>query len=127
MKPKKNINFWSRAIYSSIFSIVLILVLIFIGYSIYQKKINQQNVDKRLDHLREEIQRLQDTNLELAEMIKYLRTDEYIETQARENLNLKRSGEKVVIISNEDNNTTKKNDSQQNKPNYILWFEYFFR
>jgi cell division protein FtsB len=66
-------------------------------------------------------------NGELEELIKYLKTPEYAEQQAREKLNLKKEGEYVVVLpdsSAEEEAQGNKNHSDDS--NIARWIKYFF-
>jgi len=60
-------------------------------------------------------------------MIKYLRSDEYVEREAREKLGMQKQGEQLVIVPENMNNLSVAGDQDMNnKKNWQLWLEYFF-
>ncbi len=58
-------------------------------------------------------------------LISYLKTDEYIEKQARLELNLSKPGEKQINLVNL-NDTASSDLSEDQIPNVEKWFNYFF-
>ena len=126
MKYEK--NFWFKLLNSRIFLSVMVLVIIFIGYSIFKEKKEQRAVRQNINSLEVEIAGLENKSLELAEMIKYLRSDEFVEREAREKLGMQKQGEKVVIVPENEQFIAKVagDNNIQTKDNWRLWIEYFF-
>ena len=110
-----------------IFGLLIIFILVIIaagreGYRNY--KINQE-----IRNLRDKIEVLQKSNEELAEMEKYLQSDEFLEKEARLKLNLIRDGEKLVIIKRSEEprlGEVKSEEENEEIPNIQKWWQYFF-
>jgi len=65
------------------------------------KKINQKRaLDSEIQALQAQAQKVEQKNTGLRDMIDYLETTSFVETQARLNLDLKKPGEKVVVVKN---------------------------
>jgi hypothetical protein len=59
-------------------------------------------------------------------MIAYLKTDQYIEKEARTKLNLVKPGEKQINFTSSTDSLAQV-DLSKKSPNYIKWFNYFFQ
>ncbi len=82
------------------------------------------------------LKKVEQENSKLKELIAYFNTSEYIEEQARLNLNYRKEEEKVAIIYGQNNDTeqnenntrssfeSKNNVQAKNNPN--RWWQYFF-
>ena len=99
MKYKSVDSFWYRFFNSKLALFGLVALVILIGYSVIREKGEQQETTQNFRSLEQEIAELENQSLELAAMIKYLRSDEFVEREARQKLNLQKPGEKVVLIA----------------------------
>lgn len=118
-----------RRIWGSKFIILIFFILlILVGLAIYREKSGQKRAVKSVSALEEEISKLESKNTELSELINYLKSDDFVEKEAREKLNMQRPGEQVVLISKNETERTEINgvSDVQEKKNWQLWLEYFF-
>jgi cell division protein FtsB len=110
-----------------ILGILALLYLIFLtGRSAYQNWQTNQEVKK----LKVEIETLEVENQNLQNLIAYYQTQSFKEKEARRKLGLVKPDEKVVIISKEQAPSKKSTESiseEPKKPNYILWWQFFFK
>jgi len=91
-KKSRSQLFWRRLV----FGVFLIYSVIVIGSFVHQTvKMNQLEQD--ISAVENKIKEVEMSNNKLKEELKLLQTDEYIERRAREELNLVKPGEKVVI------------------------------
>ena len=120
--------FGSRFFSSKLVLLVLVILVIFVGYSLFKEKQDQQETVKNIKSLEQEIADLENQSLELAEMIKYLRSEEFVEREARQKLNLQKPGEKVVIVPEEENLMAGVggDEDMRERRNWELWLNYFF-
>ena len=120
-------SFSHNLLSSRILLLTLFLLLVFIGMAIVKEKKSQKIVKENINSLESEITELDGKSLELTQMIKYLRSDEYVEREAREKLGMQKQGEKLVIVAENVNNSQVAGDQDMNnKTNWQLWLEYFF-
>ncbi|HOZ36833.1 MAG TPA: septum formation initiator family protein [bacterium] len=119
---------WERSRRSKFLVVALILVFIFMVRTVVKEKKNQNKTTGNINALEQEIAKLQGQNSDLSSLIEYLRSDEFVDREAREKLNMQKPDEKVVLIPE-----IKKNGGQvagavavTEKPNWQLWQEYFF-
>jgi cell division protein FtsB len=119
--------FWKKLLTSKLALVVVLILVILIGYSIIKEKKNQQQTVDAIASLKQEIQTFENRNLELVEMVKYLRSNQFIEKEARQKLGLQQPGEKVVIIPALDQGQVAGAVTRAlSQPNYVKWWKYFF-
>lgn len=95
-KPKKKLL--KRLFGSSIILIIGLLVLAYIFVSLGKEYIRRYQVNKEIDQLQEEVEKLESDNLKLVDLVDYLNSDQFIEKEARQKLGYKKPGENVVVI-----------------------------
>ncbi|MFH1890341.1 MAG: septum formation initiator family protein [Candidatus Kuenenbacteria bacterium] len=107
--------------------LVLFLLLIFVGRAIIKEKQGQRETIGTISALQAEINQLEGKNFELASMIKYLRSNDFIEREARGKLNMQKEGESVIIIPQaKEGLVAGASAGDRNMPNYLRWWRYFF-
>lgn len=120
----------------------LIKMIIFLGFvatifivlAIFKETYRKKQVQKEINELQNEANKIQGDNLRLADKISYLEGQDYQEKEIRDKLNLQKPDENVVIVKP---SLTKKNT--ENKPevndqmlvikasNPQKWWNYFFK
>ncbi len=126
--PKPN-NFFYRLFSSQRFlalvGLVFLLLIIFPLAKTYTQK---RLVENEISDVQKEINDFESTNKELKDMITYLQSDQSLEEQARLNLNLKKPGEKVIVIEPQKNSSTSAeiNKTTNVESNFVKWWHYFF-
>ena len=122
-------NFFYRLISSqrflAIIGLVFLLLIIFPLAKTYTQK---RMVENEINGVKKEINDFEKTNQELRDMITYLESDQSLEEQARLNLNLKKPGEKVIVIEEPKTATSSSeaNDFAADGGNLAKWWHYFF-
>ncbi len=125
MKKYAHNIFWIRLINSKIFVILIVVLIVLISHSIYREINDQKGIRNNIKNLEKEKLNLDEENTNLVQLLRYYKSDEYVELQAREKLNMARQGEHIVIVPN--NNMFKQNNANQKKmSNWELWVKYFF-
>ncbi len=126
--PRPN-NFFYRLFSSQRFLAILCLgFLIMILFPLAKTYTQKKILEKEIAEVQKEIDSFERDNQEMKEMIEYLQSEQFLEEQARLNLNLKKPGEQVVVINNEARNLEVK-ESEQNEVeggNLAKWWRYFF-
>lgn len=96
------------------------------GLATYRNyKTNQQ-----IKTLKAEIELKEQENQNLKNLIAYYQTQSFKEKEARKKLGLVKPDEKMIIISQEPPSSKKSPAPQPEgpkKPNYLLWWEFFFK
>ena len=125
MKPQRNKI--QTFFYSKNFIFTCVILICLMVFALSKEYSRQSKVNEKIGELKQEIHNLEESNFELAHLIGYLKSDEYVELEARKTLGYKKPGEKVVVIKNVDGDSqvkgayTKKQESNPKK-----WFTYFF-
>ncbi len=135
----KQKNNFKKILSSKIFLFLMSLVLIVLAVNVGQESYRKHKLVKEIDQLKNEVERLEGGNHELANLMEYLKQETYLEKEARIKLNLKKPGEKVVIVpqNQESENSalnqevsldqTNQTDFKNESANYWKWWEYFFQ
>ena len=133
MTEKDNGTVYQKLLKSKIFFIFLIPILLALTVGIFQKLYYRYEVKGDLDKLNTEIADLNKQKNDLSQLIDYYKNESNLEKEARVRLNLKKEGEKVVIILPQATSTDKNSetisqfsDDIRNLPNYKQWWHYFF-
>ena len=125
---------------SRLFLFGVMLVLVILSVKTGRESYRKYQLNKEINELRAEIERLEGKNQQLSRLIKDLKQGFYLEKEARRRLNLKKEGERVVILpdslwtsteeasaKSELDSTEKKEKNREDMPNYWKWWEYFFK
>lgn len=127
MQEKNNSNVYKKILAYRIFFIFLIPICLALLVGIFQQFYDWHQIKKEADALKAELANYGRQKEELNKLIDYYKDKSNLENEARVRLNLKKEGEKVVIIlpvatSTENNFGT----GTENLPNYKQWWYYFF-
>lgn len=118
-------RFFSSRLFLIVACIVALLVAMSYARAYYQDYAIRQEI-KRLES---EVQRLEHKKLESFELLKYVSSDAYVEEKGREEFNLKKPGEQVLIIPNEGGAARHSDVSTlpetERLKNPIKWWYYF--
>jgi len=135
--PRQRKSPFIKIISSNLFIVASIAVLIFLGVSLGKEMIRRHQISQRINSLESEIEKLEESNTELSDLINYLKSDEYREEEARIKMGLKKKDENVIVVpnlnSNDNINQSAKlagntNQISENKEssNLAKWWYYFF-
>ncbi len=127
-KPKKKFKWLA----SGLFITVGLAVVVFIGVALGKETYRKYQIQKEIDSLQQEAEKVSEKNQELRQLIEYYQTDAYKELEARKKLGLQKKGEKVVIIKSSPENYLNKTSNlecaeSKNASNLEKWWRYFFR
>ena len=122
-------NFFYRLVSSQRFlAIIGLFFLLLIVFPLAKTYAQKRMVENEINGVKKEISDFEKTNQELKNMITYLQSDQSLEEQARLNLNLKKPGEKVIVIEEPKISTTTidTNNATDSEGNFTKWWHYFF-
>ena len=122
---QKNDDWKGKVWGSNIFSVFLIIILTISFVKVGKEIMLRYEIKKEINTLRGQLGELEDKTAKVDKLISYLKTDEYIEKQARIELNLSKPGERQVNLSN-IGKVDNKNLANNQEPNIEKWFNYFF-
>ena len=116
-----------EAVYNSnIFIVILAIALLYSTIKVGKELTRRWQINREIANLSEELSKAQGKKDQLQDLIDYLKTDKYVEEQARLQLNLSKSGEKRVDLSG-DNKVIALATEQEDLANWQKWFNYFFK
>ncbi|MBL7155215.1 MAG: septum formation initiator family protein [Candidatus Portnoybacteria bacterium] len=126
-------NFIKKLLSSKVFLFFIVLALIGLVISLGQESYRKYQLTKEINSLKSEIERLEGKNQQMADLMEYFQEGSYLEKEARLKLNLKKPGEKVVVISQPaaaevDKRIVAEAESEVSNEttNFWKWWEYFF-
>lgn len=131
-------NLGKRILSSKILLLISLLILIFFSTNLVKEIINRRDLKKEISSLAEEINRLEGRNQELSSMIEYFKSIDFVEKEARTKLNLRKPGEKIIIVAEEETPTSTVEPVSESSPRLITapvktlsnperWWNYFFK
>lgn len=114
-------------------NIVLIsasIIVLLIIFSLAQEVNRRLQVQNQIHELQSQVDSMQKHLVELQQLNEYFRTSDYKERLAREQLNYKAPGEKVVLIpetsSSQEQQTTQQTQKTPSQSNPTKWWYLFF-
>ena len=110
---------------------VVVPLLAYFGVSSVNRALDTYSLQRASDDVRVEIDELQERNEELLRQREFLKTDEYVERIAREELDLVKPGEtSIVVITPRDTIRPPRPGEpvvdEAPAPNWRRWWDYFF-
>ena len=112
-----------------------LVLAIYILSSYLQNIYRAYLVDNQIEKLRQELVTIAEQNNQLKRSLEYLKTPAFREKSAKEQLNLKREGEEVIVLKRDgENDGTAAGNRQQPSAAVVLnklsspqaWLTYFF-
>ena len=89
-KKRKKIGFWTK--------LVVIIAVGYFAMAFFQQSIERRELEAQIDDLHEEQAEIEARIQDLEKILQKGDTDEAIEKLARENLTMKKSGERIYIL-----------------------------
>jgi cell division protein FtsB len=135
-RDRQNKERTSAKIFSGIFFLAGLLILILIGISLGKETYRKRQIQKEIEGLEEQINQLGQENNDMNNLISYLQSNDFTEKEAREKLNLQKNDEKMIILQKEivpqgsseasgaDSTPTPVMDGS---PNWQKWWKHFFQ
>jgi len=127
-------NFIKKLLGSKVFLFFIILALIGLVVSLGQESYRKYQLTKEINGLKSEIEQLEGKNQQMADLMEYFQEGSYLEKEARLKLNLKKPGEKIVVISQTAEAEVDKrivaeteDEISNETTNFWKWWEYFFQ
>ena len=124
---RKQKSLWEIIYNSNIFIIVLMLLLVLSVLKVGKELARRHQINQEIATLNEELIKSQANQEKLESLITYLKTDQYIEEQARLQLNLSKPGEKRIDLSGGDDLLETEQINQGDLSNLQKWFDYFLK
>ena len=112
----------SRTIFLLI-AILSLVVVVALGRELYRRYL----INQEINNIKAEIAKLENKNLEISQLIDYLKTDDFVEREARLKRGLQLPGESVAVITSAQKSSVETVSPQANQANPAKWFNYFFK
>lgn len=103
MREKR--NFMARMFRHRLFLLFNFFLFVFLAVSFGREYTRNQQIQKSIASLEEQASRLEQRNIEIAQINSQLESESFLEQEARLRLGLVKEGERVVVISNEEQET----------------------
>ncbi|MBU4421968.1 septum formation initiator family protein [Candidatus Parcubacteria bacterium] len=107
--------------------IAILLLIILFGFNFFKEYSRSRALDKEIKKLEVAAKEVEAQNLDILNLATYLDTEEFLESEARTKLGLKKPGEEVISVSlPEEANALVDNLNNPEEPNFVLWWKHFF-
>ncbi len=103
----------------------VVLILLYAGFALTKTLWQSYRMSRQINSLEDEIARLEERKRELQNLITYYKTDSYKEKEARRRLGYQKPGERVLIVVPQKE-AKEEPLPQPPKPNWRIWWEFFF-
>lgn len=127
MRRRKENSILPDLIFSKFFLVFCVIVFLTILFGLAKGTVKRVKVSSEIMELQDEINQLEGQNQVFSQLINYLKTDSFIEQEARLKLGYKKPGEHLVVIPEEelvvDDEET---DENKELSNPAKWWAYFF-
>lgn len=120
-----------KTIFASRWFLAVAMVLLLLLVMAYARAYYQNyQIDQEIQRLQDETKKLEARKMETLDLLKYVKSSDYVEKQARTELNLVKDGEQVAVISGSragaTGQSTDKVVESTKMVNLIKWWRYFF-
>src|SRR3989344_2316433 len=130
MSEKNNTTIYKKLLKSKLFFVFLIPIVLTLLFGIFQNFYYRYKVQSDLNKLNNEVALLNEQKNDLEKLIDYYKNESNIEKEARLRLNLKKEGERAVIILPRATSTSESGESFsgvggigiEELPNYRQWW-----
>ncbi|MFT5849850.1 MAG: cell division protein FtsB [Patiriisocius sp.] len=95
-------NNYKAYIYSRPVILVLLIIVVALGVSVFERYTVEREMSDRREHSEAELDRLDDRKVQLENRVEYLEGERGIEEEIRKNFDVAREGEQVIILVGED-------------------------
>lgn len=113
-----------------IFRILILALGFYFIVSLVQQTLSLWRAEERIRMAQRKVEEARKKNEELAERLRYVQSDEFIEREARDKLRMGKEGETIVVvpkdvIEKEVERVKKEKERPEKIPNWRLWKEAF--
>ncbi|MFA6428153.1 MAG: septum formation initiator family protein [Candidatus Buchananbacteria bacterium] len=116
-------EFFSSKLLLAVLFLLVLLVLVGVVKETYRRYV----INQEIKAIKSEVARLEQKNLEVSQLIDYLKTGDYAEREARLKLGLQKPGETVAIVTGAQKSQANENNVEVVISNPQKWYNYFFK
>jgi len=107
----------------------MVVVVVFLAINFVRAYYQEYKVKQEIAALREDVKHLEQKKLESLKILKYVTSDAFVEEKARTELNLKKPGEQVVVVTGQEEqsatvHTSEQDDQKAYLSNPARWWYY---
>lgn len=122
---------WKRYLYSPWFLAAVFGAAVILAFNVARTAYQNYQVKQAIDHLQDEVHRLESKKLETMQVLKYVRSPAFIEDRARLEFNLGAPGEKMMLVNTSSAALVRGQNpapmvEQEHVSNPVKWWRYFF-
>lgn len=120
-----------RIFKSKVLIVLEIAIVLFLIVAVGQEVVRRKSVQEEVSRLELQIEQLESQNVHLAETLKEMTSENYIEKEARRKLDLQKKGETVILVPHEETDTIlvskdSQDSAETRNANPSQWWNYFF-
>ncbi|HEX9664290.1 MAG TPA: septum formation initiator family protein [Patescibacteria group bacterium] len=124
---KRKKHFIYKIIFSKNFIIICFIVLGLSTIALGKEIVRKYKVNNEISALEAEINNLARENGDLLSLVQYLKTENFVEREARLKIGYQRPGENVVIVTGDSSRAAEQAVVEETEDgNFYKWFVYFF-
>lgn len=125
-----------KSIASFLFVVCGLAIIGFVSFKAFKENKRNKQIEQEIAKIQAEADKVKRNNQELEERIGYFQTPEFQEKMAKDKLNFQKNDEEVVIIKSSPSvagiSTVSKDEpknrvSEDRRPNYQKWWQFFFK
>lgn len=102
MAVRKQNIFLQTFIYSKLYLLLGMVLIVVMGFLLGKELISRRGVDSEISSLKDEIQKLEGSNMDLQKLVQYLGSDDYVKQEAKLKFGFREQGEQAVVISDQN-------------------------
>ena len=115
-------------IFSKFFLILCIILFVTVLFALAKGTVRSYKVSSEIQELQDEINQLERQNQEFEQLVDYLKSETFVEQEAKLKLGYKKPGENLVIIPQEELSEEIEGENKyQEFSNPAKWWAYFFK
>lgn len=128
--PRNNSSVWIR-----FFLVVCLASFAVVAYALFKETYKKRQIQEEVGKLEDQVISLEQGNQKLKGLIEYFQTQNFSEKEAREKLNVKKEGEKVVILRSQEDQEKSSGEKREELSedtiliisNPLKWWNYFIK
>jgi cell division protein FtsB len=129
--PANRGNLFHRFFNSYLFLFASIIVAVMVIFSYSRTYYQEYQVQQEINRLQADARKLETKKLELLDALRYVKSSSFVEEKARTDLNMAKTGEKMLLFEASGSSSVGSRQSENNvvvlnnTSNYFRWWNYF--
>ena len=128
--PKGENNKWKSFFYSRWFLLSVFIFASLVVLAFFRAYYRDYQVKQEISNLQDQARNLEAKKIETMEILKYVQSKDFVEKQARVDLNLIKPGEKVTVVNGYNSSTGQPKErvvKSNQLSNLKKWWNYFIK